>query len=499
MTEPQLKLVDDLTDSELSEIEAEMSEKRKSLTRLPKGAANTKILPPDNTVRYDDLANAERFLRFVGEDVLFLNEAKKWLIWDKTHWKVDDEEFVFQLAIDFARNLYSPDNCRDDVAFKHAKRSNNRAGINAMLEISQRMRTATIETFDTQPFLLNCANGTLHLKTGELRPHNRMDRITRVLKCEYDADAESKVFTDFLETIQPDPDIRAFLQRSIGYSLLGTVRERSFWILYGTGNNGKSVFVNLFNNLLGEYSSATTTASVMAGRQASIPNDIARLRGKRFVIIPETEENERLNAALVKALSAGDTVTARFLFGEFFDFYFTGKLWIATNHKPTITDHSKGFWDRLKLVPFTQDIPADRVIKSDDLMSQLLEESPAILNWAVLGCRDYFDLDGLCVPNVIQSEIDTYRREQDSIAQFIEECCETFEQARVARPDEYIISTDYRTANTELYRAYKRFCEENGEYLRSHRRLSQNLQERGFRQMKSGGRYWDGIKLLVSN
>jgi putative DNA primase/helicase len=121
------------------------------------------------------------------------------------------------------------------------------------------------------------------------------------------------------------------------------------------------------------------------------------------------------------------------------------------------------------------------------------------LNWAVLGCRDYFDLDGLTVPNVIQSEIDAYRREQDSIAQFIEECCETFDQAKADRPDEYIISTDYRTANTELYRAYKRFCEENGEYLRSHRRLSQNLQERGFRQMKSGGRYWDGIKLLVSN
>jgi putative DNA primase/helicase len=110
-----------------------------------------------------------------------------------------------------------------------------------------------------------------------------------------------------------------------------------FWILHGTGNNGKSIFVNLFNNLLGDYASGTTTSSIMLSKGGGIPNDIARLRGKRFIVVPETEENERLNSSLVKALSAGDQMTARFLFGEFFDFYFTGKLWIATNHLPT--DH----------------------------------------------------------------------------------------------------------------------------------------------------------------
>ncbi|MEK7856259.1 MAG: phage/plasmid primase, P4 family, partial [Acidobacteriota bacterium] len=353
--------------------------------------------------------------------------------------------------------------------------------------------------FDTQPFLLNCANGTLDLKTGVLRPHNRADRITRIVNCNFDADAESETFERFLETIQPDPSIRAFLQRSIGYSLLGAVRERTFWILYGTGNNGKSIFVNLFNNLLGDYASATTTASVMAGKQNAIPNDIARLKGKRFVIIPETEENERLNSALVKALSAGDTVTARFLFGEYFDFPFTGKLWIATNHKPTITDHSKGMWDRMKLVPFTQDIPKDKIIKADDLMASLMADASAILNWAVLGCHDYFDLDGLDVPEVIQREIDAYRKEQDSISQFIEERCETFAQAQIERPQEYLVPADYRVLNSDLYKAYKEFCEQNGEYLRSHRRLTQNMHERGFKQLNSGGRYWEGVRLSDSS
>lgn len=497
MTEPQLKLVKDVADEQISAIGAEMKARQKALASNGRGARTADILPPDRSVRYDDLSNAERFLEFAGDDLLYSAEAKKWLIWNGTHWKFDNEDFVFQLAIEFAKNLYSPEHIATDEGRKNARRANNQNGLHAFLGIAARIKTAPIDSLDTQAYLLNCKNGTLDLKTGELRPHSRADRITRLVESEFDAEATSPVFDDFLSTIQPNPDVRAFLQRSIGYSLLGTVRERSFWILYGTGANGKSIFVNLFNNLLGQYASGTTTASIMAGRQAAIPNDIARLRGKRFIVIPETEENERLNSALVKALSAGDQMTARFLFGEFFDFYFTGKLWIATNHKPTITDHSKGLWDRLKLVPFNQNIPPDRVIKSDDLMAQLLADSPAILAWAVQGCRDYLDLNGLDVPEVIQTEIDSYRREQDSIAQFIEECCETIDHARACRPDDYLIAADYRVSNSDLYRAYKRFCEENGEYLRSHRRLTQNMQERGFTQLKSGGRYWDGIRLIV--
>ncbi len=499
MAARNLKLVNELTDSEIAQIAADMkaAKKRNALAPIGDGPRTGDILPPElDNVRYDDLANAERFLDFCGDDLLYSAEAKKWLVWNRTHWEVDNTNLVFDLATGFAKDLYSPANCRDDVAFKHAKRTNMRSGLNAFLEIAQRKLTVTMDSFDAQPFLLNCNNGTLDLKTGKLRSHNRADRITRIVHSDYDADATSDVFDSFLETVQPDPSIRAFLQRSIGYSLLGVVRERSFWILYGTGNNGKSVFVNLFNNLLGEYASATTTASVMAGKQGAIPNDIARLKGKRFIIIPETEENERMNSALVKALSAGDKVTARFLFGEYFDFYFSGKLWIATNHKPAITDHSKGFWDRLKLIPFSQDIPKEKIIKADDLMAQLLAEAPGILNWAVLGCRDYFDIDGLDVPPVIQAEIDAYRKEQDSISQFIEERCVTFDQVQARKPEEFLNPIDFRVLNKDLYDAYKQFCSENGEFLRSHRRLSQNMSERGFRQVNNGSRFWEGVRLI---
>lgn len=491
-------------DNELSEIAGDIAASKRALIKsggkgggIGAGKSQTDVLPPLDAIRYDDLGNAERFLEMAGEDLLYCNDAKKWLYWDRTHWAWDTSDFVFEMITAFAKDLYSPDNAVSKEAISHAIRSNNRSGLNAMLEISQRKQSASIDTFDNIPLAINCTNGTLDLRTGSLRPHNRSDRITRIVNCDYDADAYSETFNKFIERIQPDPSIRAFLQRSIGYSLLGNVRERSFWILYGTGNNGKSLFTNLFINLLGEYASTTTSASIMQSKQSAIPNDIARLKGKRFIVVPETGENERMNEALVKSLSAGDKVSARFLFGEYFDFFFSGKLWIATNHKPTITDHSKGFWDRVKLIPFSQDIPASEVIKSDDLMQTLMAEAPAVLNWAVQGCRDYFDLDGLDTPKVIQDEIDAYRREQDSIAQFIEERCETLEQAREGKTDNFAFSaSEYRVSNKDLYAAYKEFCTANGEYLRSHRRLTQNMHERGFRQLNSGGRYWDGVKLL---
>lgn len=464
------------------------------------GAMTTDVLPPGDAPpqHFDDLANSQLFLDLIGEDLLYCAEQQVWYIWEKTHWAADRKDFVFKLAKQFARSLYDEPGGNDQKSsvYKNAQRANNSAGFNAFLGLAMREVTVSIEDLDdpkTTKHLINCLNGTLDLKTGALRDHDRLDRITRIVNCNYNADAISTAFDKFLQKIQPDASIRAFLQRSIGYSLLGNVRERSFWILYGSGNNGKSVFTNLFINLLGDYASTTPASSIMASKQSAIPNDIARLKGKRFIVVPETEENERLQASLVKALSAGDKVSARFLFGEFFDFYFSGKLWIATNHKPTITDHSKGFWDRCKLVPFNVDIPADEVDR--DIMSKLMADAEAVLLWAVQGCRDYFEADGLDVPDVIQAEIDAYRKEQDSIAQFLEEKCQTRDQAAAISPDRYFTDAEFRVSNGDLYDAYKKFCNENGEYLRSHRRFSQNMAERQFKQMRGSSRYWEGLRL----
>jgi putative DNA primase/helicase len=484
-----------LSPGEIVDKQGEMIDRQKALAKR-NGQNGHRVLPPEINSRFDDVATAERFLEIFGEELQFLAESNKWLKWDGKRWSADTKDSVFELATIFAGDLYSPEKAISKETLAYAQRANSRTGLNAFLDLAARKKKIGISEFDAQPYLINCVNGTLDLRTGALRAHDRSDLFTKIVNAEYDPDAKRDFFDEFLETIQPDPVIRAFLQRSIGYSLLGTVRERSFWILHGTGNNGKSIFLTLFNNLLGDYASGTTTSSIMLSKGGGIPNDIARLRGKRFIVVPETEENERLNSSLVKALSAGDQMTARFLFGEFFDFYFTGKLWIATNHLPRITDHSKGFWERLKVVPFSQDIPADKVIKSDDLMAQLMSEAPAILAWAVQGCRDYLEMNSLDTPEVIRQAVDEFRKSQDSIGQFLEERCETLIEARARAPDEYHNPLHYRVSNAELYRAYKKFCDDNGEYSRSHRLLSQSMKERGYRQMNSGGRYWEGVRLI---
>lgn len=496
---PTLKLVPDPIDAEIADLAADITaNKRRDMLARRNGTAD--VLPPDGP-RYNDIENAEAFLNVVGEDLLYCVERGCWYVWDKTHWAVDNEDLVFALAKEFARSMYDGAASKDAIA--NAIRVNNRAGFEAFLKMAQRQRTVSISKFDAEStdYMLNCRNGTVNLRTGEIRDHAREDMITRVIPADYDDRAECPGFDKFLADIQPDPEIRGFLQRSIGYSLLGSVPEHAFWILYGIGNNGKSVFTKLFINLFGPYAAGMQAESLMdANRRAAgaANDDIARLKAKRYVLVSESNEGERINAAQIKALSAGDIVTARHLFKGFFDFAFTGKLWIATNHKPTISDPSDGLWRRVKLVPFAQTIEADKVIKQDELHAMFRREFSGILNWAVQGCLEYIEHDSLRTPPVIQAEIDNYRREQDSILQFIEECCQTIEQARELRPDDYLIAADFRVSNSDLYEAYRKFCLANGEFPRKHRRLTQNMFERGFRQLNSGGRYWEGIRLTVT-
>lgn len=465
-----------------------------NITKIAKSAGNydadieIDVISDAKVSNWDDISIARLFAAEYEDRLRFNSESKKWFRWTGTHWQKDKAEAVVTDAAEFAQGLYTravnlvatKADMKD--ASKQVSRANSSNGLNSFINIAKASLPVLTEDFDKNPYLLNCKNGVVDLKTGVLGPHKKEDFITKIVPFDFDASAKAPEFQKFIETILPNAEAREFLRRSIGYSLLGIVRERCFWILYGNGNNGKSVFIDLFSALLNDYASSTTSASVMNKKGSSIPNDIARLAGKRFIVIPETEENERLNASLIKALSAGDTITARFLFGEFFDFQFTGKLWIATNHKPTVTDHSKGFWDRLKIIPFTVDIPKQNIIKRDTLLERLLAEAPGILAWAVSGVTEYFQKNDLDVPKNIQDEIDLYRYEQDSIAQFLDESCE--------------LDESFETENKLLYEKYVEFCKDNGEYPRSQRRLSQNLKERGFEQIKRQKRYWKGLQVI---
>lgn len=503
----QLKSVplDDL-DKEIGETSQAMDLARVSDAMVHQGEI-VPVLASDT--RWNDIANAERFLMHFGENLRYCVEADKWMIYADGYWQTDHKYDIAEFARRFVKRELEDalaDPRKDKERRRNAERINNRAGFNAMLDMAMQLRAIRISEFDSERthYLLNCKNGTLDLKSGKLNDHNREDFITRVIDVDYDEKAECPHFDRFMGEIQPDADVRGFLQRSMGYTLLGAVPEHAFWILYGIGNNGKSVFTKLFMNLLGPYSSGMQAESLMESKRAAgaASEDIARLKAKRYVLVSESNDGERINAAQIKALSAGDVVTARELFKGSFDFAFTGKLWIATNHKPQITDPSKGMWRRVKLVPFTQNIPDDRIVRQDELHARFRSEFSGILNWAVRGCLKYIKDDSLSTPEVIEKEIAQYKFEQDSIAQFLMECCETIDQAlAIAEPvGGYVNALDYRAGNTPLYEAYVKYCKNAGErYPRTQRRFTQNLQERGFKQMNSAGRYWEGLRLNEVN
>jgi putative DNA primase/helicase len=453
---------------------------------------------------YTDIGNAEYFLESFGQNILYCKETKRWMVYSGRHWQVDDQYLVLGIARRFVKGeLEAANQGRDESRRKNALRLNNDRGFNAMIKQASYQAVAPAAIFDAEnsSYVVNFANGTLDLRTGALSKHNRKDFITRVINFDYDPTADCPNYEQFLTDVLPDPEVRAFVQRSIGYSLLGTSRERAFWILHGTGNNGKSIFIDLWNRLLGAYAASATSTSIMAMRPSSaIPNDIARMKGKRFVVIPETEENERINATLIKALSAGDTIAARFLFQEFFEFPFVGKLWIATNHLPKITDSSDGFWERLKIVPFSVDIPTEKIIKRDDLLSNLISEASGILAWAVRGYLEYYKQDSLGVPQSIRDGIEAYRYEQDSIIQFIDQCCLTITQMRERHQGNSPINVSaFYVSNGELFAACQKFYRNNGENPLTHPDFTRRLKERGFRQVNSrskGGRVWEGLRLI---
>lgn len=249
------------------------------------------------------------------------------------------------------------------------------------------------------------------------------------------------------------------------------------------GANGKSTFLKLVSSLLGDYAqTASFDTFLIQKNDNGTRNDIARMLGKRFISSIEGEQGKRLAETLVKSLTGGDTITARFLFAEFFDFQPTHKIWLAANHKPNIKGTDHAIWRRIKLIPFNITIPDDRQDKH--LEEKLRAELPGILAWAVRGCLEWQRI-GLQTPDEIIKATNFYRDEMDVIGNFLKDRC--------------LISSDkaVKTPTSTLYEAYKDWCSTNNEFALDNRRLGRSLSDRGYISSKSGGKNcWFGIGIL---
>jgi len=447
--------------------------------------------PEPEPTRYHltDLGNAQRMVARHGANLRYCHPWKRWFVWGGARWAQDDTAQVRRWAKDTVRAIYAeasrlPDEDRRKAVAKHALRSESDQKLRAMAALTESEPGIPVlpNQLDRQPWRLNVLNGTLDLRTGELLPHERADLMTKLAPVGYDPDATCPLWLAFLDRVMDSNEMLIrFLQRAVGYSLTASTVEQCFLILYGTGANGKSTFLQTVSAMAGDgYARQTPIETLLVRQGRGIPNDIARLQGARLVTAQEAEEGQRLAESLVKQLTGGDRVAARFLHAEFFEFEPQFKIWLATNHKPAIKGTDYAIWRRIRLVPFTVTIPEAEQDK--DLGTKLLAELDGILAWAVRGCLDW-QRDGLGTPSEVIKATQVYRDESDVVGRFLEACCVQTENTR-ARAG-------------ALYKAYKAWCEESGERPISGTRFGLRLTERGLDKVKTTHVFYLGIGLLA--
>jgi putative DNA primase/helicase len=454
----------------------------------PVPKANKKTDEQPSGEHLTDLGNARRLVARYGQDMRYCHPWGRWLVWDGTRWAKDETGAVLRMAKDAVRNIYAeaaaaPDESTRKAIADHAKRSESALRIRAMVSLAESEPGIPVlpGELDRDPWLLNVKNGTIDLRTGELRPHRREDMLTKIVPVEYDPAAECPTWMAFLDRIMAgNRNLIGFLQRAAGYSLTASTQEQCFFLLHGTGANGKSVFLTTLLAATGDYGIQAAPDLLLKKSGESHPTEVADLFGARLVVATETEAGRRLAENLVKQLTGGDRLKARFMRQDFFEFGATHKIWLATNNKPVVKGTDYAIWRRIKLVPFTVTIPPEERDKS--LPDKLLQELPGILAWAVKGCLEW-QARGLDEPAEVTAATNAYRDEQDVLGSFISDCCVVQPWAKVSARD--------------LYRAYMKWCEENGEHPLAQRNFGMRLAERGFLSKKgTAGRYfWESIGL----
>ena len=441
--------------------------------------------------RGTDEANGALFLKLHGMDVLYCPPWDKWLVWCGSHWRIDDSIRVRRLAADLPRQLYKDASEATDSSERRSiadlalkLESNNRQS--ALLEMAKCRVVVHNSELDKGRFLLNAANGTVDLKNGKLRGHARADLLTHDAAIQYDPAATCPTWTRFLNDVfSGDAELIEFVRRAIGYSLTGDVREQVLLICHGSGSNGKSVFLNILRKLLGRLALQAAPDLLMADRNRRHPTEQADLYGRRAVICQETEENRRFNEALVKQLTGGDSVRARRMREDFWEFEPTWKIWLSTNHRPEIRGTDHAIWRRVRLIPFTvtfHDPGKGEPVKDASMEEKLTAELSGILAWAVQGCMAW-QRDGLTLPKAVHEATEEYRQQQDVLAAWLNDRCVVKRLADAKAAD--------------LYASYTEWCDANGERPEPQRRFGMRLTERGFqRQKRMVGHFWLGVGLL---
>lgn len=434
------------------------------------------------TANKTDMGNARRIARKAGPHLRYVAELG-WLAWTGARWERSKGAAV-RAAKETVRTIYAEAAACDDDGERQAlgrwaQASESAAKIGAMLALaeSEPEIEARVEQFDAASMLLNCPNATVDLSSGKARPHNPGDMITRVAGVEYLAGAACPLWLAFLDRIfDGNKNLIGFIRRAVGYSLTGDTGEQALFLCYGTGANGKSTLLETVRYVLGDYSQAAEFSTFLARHfESGGPrNDIARLAGVRFAAAIEADESARLNESLIKQLTGGDTVAARYLHREYFEFKPQFKIWLAANHLPKVQGTDNAIWRRIKQIPFEVTIPAKE--RDPKLPAKLRAEGPGILAWAVAGALEW-QRAGLGEPAEVTKATEAYRAEMDTLAGFLAERVNVGEG---------------KVSAAALHKAYLDY---SGESLDA-RAFKARMVERGFVQKHEvTGSMWQGLSL----
>ena len=432
-----------------------------------------------------DVGNAKRLMRRDEQRIRFCYGPGRWVIWDGKRWRVDDRERIVKLCKATALSIYDEAKAAESVEAqeeiaKWAQISQKRDRLTAMAVLAQPELAVIADELDADPWAFNCLNGTIDLRTGELRPHNRDDLITKLAPVEFHPDAPCPRFDRFLdEVFGGDRDLIRFVQRWHGHSLTGDIREQYLPIYHGEGNNGKSVLLDTVSAVMGEYAGEAPPDLITVRKHPEHPTEIADLMGKRLVVASETERDAELRLQLIKRLTGNARLKARLMRQDYFEFARTHKMILVTNNRPTIKEDTEAAWRRLRLVPFEVIIPKAK--RDPDLMRKLSSEKAGILAWLVQGCVDWLR-EGLTEPDAVIAATEAYRGTANSLDAFLLECC-SLADGVVCR-------------SSDLMAAYAGWCARNSRVPLQGRAFAAVLKERGCMPTRVGGdRSWVGLSL----
>ena len=385
------------------------------------------------TFHLTDAGNAERFAMEYTPYLRYVPELDKWIAYDGTRWNAETGDArAVQLGIKMARTMMEQavrteeTDARERLA-KHALKSEGAARVQAMLSLAKNLPSLIMHAraLDQDPYLLNVPNGTINLRTGTLRPHNPADMLTKIGPVEYDPGARSEIWESHLKRVTGGKtDLSEFIQVAAGYSATGDTREEVLFLVHGPTAGGKTTTIEALKAALGDYGQTADFETFLKRNQVGgIRNDIARLVGARLVISVEVDEGKQLAEGLVKMLTGGDTVSARFLHHEFFEFKPACKLWLVCNDAPRASDTDDALWRRIIRIPFEYTIPkAERDPQVKVTLKDPAIGGPAVLAWIVQGCTKWRST-GLIVPSSIEQATQAYRESQDPLREFFDDKC----------------------------------------------------------------------------